>query len=250
MGYYLLIITVILSIFFPFLGLGLLVGIAVFLVVFYFITLRLRDEKYTENQKSFWPRVVLNIILKLQGVKLVVKGREHIPQQGNYVVIANHQSNYDILSLVVAFKDEPIGFVAKKSLGIPWLKEWMKTLGCVFIDRSDARQTMTVLLKEAAPKVANGKPMVLFPEGTRSQASVMNDFNAGGLVIAKKPKAMILPVTIDGTYKIHKNFLPKRIKVFITIHEGIPFSEYSGETNYQVVSENLAKIIRGSINVN
>lgn len=221
-----------------------IIGIGVSLVLFVFIVLYvaailIKRSNASEDTRSILPRIALNIVLKLSRTKLIVEGKEHIPYGENIVVIANHQSNFDILSLIVAFGRLPIGFVAKKSLALPWLKEWMEVIHCVFIDRSKPKETMTILMKEAIPQIKNGKPMVLFPEGTRSKSAVMNKMHAGGLIIAKSPKATILPVAVSNTFKIAKNFPWKKTVVYIRIQEPIRFEEYSVGNDYNGFMERL-----------
>lgn len=209
-----------------------------------------KKAKISENQKSMPPRIILGIALFFSRVKLIVEGEENIPYDENIVVVSNHQSNFDILALIVAFKKLPVGFVAKKSLGIPWLKDWMEVIGCVFIDRSKPKDTMMVLMKEAIPQIKSGKPMVLFPEGTRSKSSTMNKMNAGGLIIAKSPKATILPVAISNTYQVAKHFPWKRTTVYVRIQKPIRFEEYSVGNDYNGFMERLQAQIEKGIEQN
>lgn len=222
----------------------------VLLIVLYFIALYIKQSNISEQKRSMFPRIALRIILKISRVKLVVEGKENIPEHENIVVIGNHQSNFDILALIAAFDTLPIGFVAKKSLALPWLKEWMEVIGCVFIDRSKPKETMMVLMKEAIPKIKSGKPMVLFPEGTRSKSSTMNKMHAGGLIIAKSPKATILPVAISNTYQVAKHFPWKRTTVYVRIQEPIRFETYSVGNDYNGFMEKLQAQIGKDIESN
>lgn len=219
--------------------LGVIVFVSIVLLILFLLAKYLQHADVSENTKSILPRIILKIILKLSRVKLIVEGKENIPYNENIVVIGNHQSNFDILALVVAFDKLPIGFIAKKSLALPWLKEWMKVIGCVFIDRSKPKETLTVLIKEAIPKIKAGKPMVLFPEGTRSKSSEMNKMNAGGLIIAKSPKATILPIALSNTHQVAKHFPWKKTIVYVRIQKPIRFEEYSVGNDYNGFMERL-----------
>lgn len=224
--------------------------ICIIMLVLYVLAILIHKTKWSEAKKSKLPQIVLGLVLRATRTKLVVEGTEHIPEEENVVVIANHQSNFDILALVAAFKTLPIGFVAKKSLAIPWLKQWMEVIGCVFIDRSKPKETMTILMKEAIPKIKNGKPMVLFPEGTRAKSAQMNKMHAGGLIIAKSPKATILPVAISNTYQIAGNFPWKKTTVYVRIQAPIRFEEYSVGNDYNGFMERLQEQIGKDIEQN
>lgn len=217
--------------------------VLILFIVLYFVAISIRNSKASEDTRSVLPRIALGLVLKISRAKLVVEGRENIPYGENIVVIANHQSNFDILALIVAFDRLPIGFVAKKSLAIPWLKEWMEVIHCVFIDRSKPKETLTVLMKEAIPQIKEGKPMVLFPEGTRAKSSKMNKMHAGGLIIAKSPKATILPVAVSNTYQIASNFPWKKTTVYIRIQRPIRFDEYSIGNDYNSFIDRLQEQI-------
>lgn len=219
-------------------------------IVLYLISLYIKQSNLSENARSTMPRIALGLVLKFSRTKLVVEGKENIPYDENIVVIANHQSNFDILALITAFDKLPIGFVAKKSLALPWLKEWMEVIGCVFIERSKPKETMTILMKEAIPKIKTGKPMVLFPEGTRSKSSKMNKMHAGGLIIAKSPKATILPVAVSNTYQIAGNFPWTKTTVYIRIQKPIRFEEYSVGNDYNGFMERLQDQIGKDIEQN
>lgn len=227
-----------------------LLTVVAILFVLYIIAELIKRSKWSEKKKSVLPQIVLGLVLRATRTKLIVEGEENIPENENVVVVANHQSNFDILALVPALKKLPIGFVAKKSLGIPWLKQWMEVIGCIFIDRSKPKETMTILMKEAVPKIKNGKPMVLFPEGKRSKSSAMNKMNAGGLIIAKSPKATILPVAVSNTYQIAGNFPWKKTTVYIRIQAPIRFEEYSVGNDYNGFMERLQAQIGKDIEQN
>lgn len=235
-------------------GLFLLVVLGVIIVLFllalivlYVIARYLIKADVSENTKSFLPRAVLRLVLAVCRVKLIVEGSENVPRDENMVVIANHQSNFDILALIVAFQTAPIGFIAKKELALPWLKEWMRVIGCVFIDRKKAKETLTVFMKEAIPKIKSGKPLVLFPEGTRSKSAVMNKMNAGSLIIAKSPKATILPVAISNTFQVAHNFPWRKTTVYVRIQEPIRYSVYSEGNNYNGFIEQLQQQIEKDV---
>lgn len=227
-----------------------LLTIASLFLLLYIVAQLIKKSKWSEKKKSILPQIVLGLVLRGTRTKLIVEGKENIPEGENIVVVSNHQSNFDILALVPALKNLPIGFVAKKSLAIPWLKQWMEVIGCVFIDRSKPKETMTILMKEAIPKIKNGKPMVLFPEGKRSKSPKMNKMNAGGLIIAKSPKATILPVAVSNTYQIAGNFPWKKTTVYIRIQPPIRFEEYSDGNDYNGFMERLQAQIGKDIEQN
>lgn len=181
------------------------------------------------------------------GSAVTVHGLENLPKDKNAVFISNHQSNMDILVLMSQLP-VPKGFVAKIELGrIPLLSFWMKQIRCVFIDREDMKQSLKVIL-EGIELIKKGYSLVLFPEGTRSKNNTMGEFKAGGLKLATKPKALIVPVTIDGTYKImegnNNKITPALINLYI--HPPIDTKALSKEEN-AALPERLHNIIKSKL---
>lgn len=138
-------------------------------------------------------------ILKAVGVKVNIKGIENIPDE-TCVFVSNHQGNFDFL-VILANIDKSIGFLAKKEiLKIIIVSNWMKKMHCVFIDRSDIKESLKAI-NEGIDNVKKGYSMVIFPEGTRSKSSDMGEFKKGALKLATKANVPIVPLVIDKTYK-------------------------------------------------
>ena len=142
--------------------------------------------------------------LAMNGSTIHISGIENVPTKGGVLFVANHQSNFDI-PILIGHVPRDKGFIAKlELLKVPTFSRWMKYLGCIFIDRKDARQSLTAL-NEAADRLKEGHSLVIFPEGTRSVDGTVGKFKAGSLRLAIKARVPIVPVTISGS----KNIMPK-----------------------------------------
>jgi 1-acyl-sn-glycerol-3-phosphate acyltransferase len=142
--------------------------------------------------------------LSMNGSKINVSGLENVPKDGGVLFIANHQSNFDI-PIIMGYVPRDKGFIAKLELSkVPSFGRWMKYIGCVFIDRGDARQSLKAI-NHAAERLKEGHSLVIFPEGTRSADGTVGQFKPGSLKMAMKAKVPIVPVTISGSI----NIMPK-----------------------------------------
>jgi len=140
-------------------------------------------------------------IIARMNCRIEVDGREHIPHNGPLVIMSNHQSMYDI-PLLMAQMGRIVGFVAKKELfRIPGFSYWMREIGSVNLDRSDARAASRMFKEVAEQMRIHGSALVLFPEGTRTRhpEGEMGPFKEGSLRLAQQGGIPILPVSIDGT---------------------------------------------------
>jgi len=160
-----------------------------------------------------------------------VEGREHIDPKQSYVIVANHQSHYDVFVLYgwlgVDFK-----WVMKKELRrVPVLGIACEKLGHIYIDRSDPRSAVASL-QAAKSRIVNGTSVLFFPEGTRSLTGELGKFKKGAFQMALDLGLPILPVTIVGT----RNILPpKTLNLFpgrarMRIHPPIDTSGYDTTT--------------------
>ncbi|MGB9700572.1 MAG: lysophospholipid acyltransferase family protein [Thermodesulfobacteriota bacterium] len=141
------------------------------------------------------------IQLKTTGTKVRIEGLEKIDPKQSYILVSNHQSNFDIFALLGYL---PIQFrwTAKASLfRIPFLGWAMSRIGYIPIERESPKKAYKSML-QAAEKVKNGVSVMIFPEGTRSPDGQLQAFKKGVFLIALKSQAPILPITIKGTNKI------------------------------------------------
>jgi 1-acyl-sn-glycerol-3-phosphate acyltransferase len=135
------------------------------------------------------------------------------------VLISNHQSNIDIPTIQGYFPFVP-GFMAKKEMET-WMffKTWMPITNSIFIDRINPREGIKAIRK-SVKFIKDGYPMLVFPEGTRSETGEVGEFKNGGFKVAIDSKAKIIPITLKGTYDIQnknsiKMFSNKKVKLII-----------------------------------
>lgn len=153
------------------------------------------------------------------GSRIEIEGLENIPKEGAVLFTSNHQGNFDI-PILLAHLPKPIGFVAKIELTkLPIVSKWMALMECVFIDRKDMRQSLRAITK-SIDILKSGQSMVIFPEGTRSKSSEMDAFKPGSLKMATKAGVPIVPITINGSYKLleanNNRIAPGVVKIIIS----------------------------------
>jgi len=159
-----------------------------------------------------------------------VSGRENIDIKQSYVVIANHQSAFDIFVLYGFLNIDFKWVIKQEARKLPGIGIGCEKVGHIFIDRTD-HDSAIKSLNEAKNKIVNGTSIIFFPEGTRSFDGVVRHFKKGAFKMALELDLPILPVTIIGT----KEILPNKTldlfpgKVLMRIHEPIAVKGYSNE---------------------
>lgn len=145
----------------------------------------------------FWGRTGL----ALAGIRVTVKGGERLPA-GPVIVMSNHQSNFDILTLQGHFPRH-LSWMAKQELfRIPVFGHSMRRGGYIPLDRSDGRKALKSI-DEAAQQIRNGSSVIIFPEGTRTRDGKLLPFKRGGFMLAARAGVPVVPVTLDGTFEIN-----------------------------------------------
>ncbi len=183
-------------------------------------------EDYIYKAASNWAR----FILKVAGAKVTIKGEENIPKNDTVLFVSNHQSNFDI-PLLMAYINVPKGFIAKKELEKwPFISTWMKYIHCIFMDRDNLRKSAEAIV-DGIKLLKSGYSMVIFPEGTRSKGKPVDEFKAGSFKLATKSKKAIVPITINGTYKLLEanNNRIKASEIELIIHKPIDVANLSKE---------------------
>jgi 1-acyl-sn-glycerol-3-phosphate acyltransferase len=214
----------------PFFGISTLIFGAIAAILAFLINARVAS--YIGG--AIWAR--LNIWMV--PIFVTVSGRENIDIKQSYVVIANHQSAFDIFVLY-GFLDIDFKWVMKQELRkLPGIGIGCEKVGHIFIDRFDHESALKAL-STAKEKIVNGTSIIFFPEGTRSSDGIIRDFKKGAFKMALDLDLPILPVTIIGT----KEILPNKTlnlfpgKALMKIHEPISVKDYSDENINELIKK-------------
>ena len=140
-----------------------------------------------------WARAVL----WCAGVRVVVEGRELLPPEDAQVYVATHQSMLDIPALFTVVPPRT-RFVAKRELfRVPLFGQAIRMLGFVPIDREDRRAAVAALGR-AADLARERRPVLVFPEGTRSRDGRLLPFKRGAFALAHELRLPIVPIAVIG----------------------------------------------------
>jgi len=156
-----------------------------------------RDGTLYHKLSRTWSRSILFIC----GIRVRVHGLTKLDRSRNYVYVSNHASMFDIPAIVASIPDQ-IRIVYKRELErIPifgWVLKWGGYIG---IDRGRTSEAMKSL-DEAASKIRNGASVLLYAEGTRTLDGRLQPFKRGAFNLAVKAAVPVVPLTINGSFRI------------------------------------------------
>jgi 1-acyl-sn-glycerol-3-phosphate acyltransferase len=145
----------------------------------------------------------VRVLMALAGIKVEVRGREHIFRSGPAVYMPNHQSYLDSPAMLICLP--PVLFLGKEEFfRIPVLGRAMILRGFIPVDRRNHMRAIGAI-DRAAQSLVSGKSLMVFPEGTRSRDGRLQALKKGVFVMAIKAGAPIVPVSISGS----RNRMPK-----------------------------------------
>jgi 1-acyl-sn-glycerol-3-phosphate acyltransferase len=148
----------------------------------------------TRKLARLWGREMCRVC----GVQVTVSGGQAVAWDEPLIVMANHQSYFDI-PVLYATLPHPFGMLAKQELfRVPVFSAAMRGMRCVPIDRGNRRQSFESL-KRAADQVRGGNSIVVFPEGTRSSDGRVQELKKGPFYLAEMAEVPVVPVGIFGT---------------------------------------------------
>lgn len=182
-----------------------------------------RINKDAKDRSCLWMvQKTFRLMLKIAGVTVTVIGEENVPDEP-VLYIGNHRSYFDIL-LTYSRCPRLTGYVAKKEmLRYPLLRDWMKNLYCLFLDRSTPKEGLKTIL-QAIDYVKKGISICIFPEGTRNKGEELSmlPFKDGALKIAEKSGCPIIPISMNNTQAIFEAHIPFVRKTHVVLEYGTP----------------------------
>lgn len=178
------------------------------------------------------------MIARAGGAKVIAIGEDRIPKDTAVLYVGNHRSYYDVI-LTYLRVPRPTGYIAKKEIEkVPFLRNWMRNLHCLFLDRNDIKQGLKVIL-EAVDLVKKGISITIFPEGTRcKEPDTILPFHAGSFKIAEKGDVPIIPMSIVNSAALWEDHMPtmKKATVIIEYCEPIYIKDLAKEDKKNIAN--------------
>lgn len=197
---------------------------------------------------GYWPASVWSrLFCWLSFVRVTVSGRENIDSKTSYVFVANHQGAYDIFA-VYGFLGHNFKWMMKRSLRRIFIVGYAcERAGHIFVDRSSPAAVRHTI-ETAERRLRDGMSLVVFPEGARTLTGKMGPFKKGAYQLALEFNLPLVPVSIDGSFKVlpRTRLLPRPGHIVLTIHHPIPAP--STEDQRTSVMDQTRQMIASALN--
>ncbi len=143
-----------------------------------------------------WGRTNLVLLRAVGGIDCEIRGREKIPQ-GPVIVAAKHQSAWETFALLPLF-DNPLFIVKRELQWIP-IFGWLMIKGrMVPVDRGAGSQVLPAMTERARAELAQGRQLIIFPEGTRRPAGAEPRYKFGVAHLYAAAGVPCVPIALNS----------------------------------------------------
>ena len=196
-----------------------------------------RAQSYVAGALQVW----LLWILRICNIRLIVERSTLVKPHTSYIVVANHQSMFDMPIYGSLFFSNFPKYIAKVELAkwIPSVSFHLRRGGHAIIDRKDRESAVKAIDKLGYEVIENGCSAVIFPEGTRARKGALGPFKPAGMVALLKQArhTAIVPACVDGSWRLmDKNMLPLPFGLVLRAWIGDPIERRDDEDPYELVA--------------
>ena len=198
-----------------------------FPVFLFELVLHFINREASQRQCQYLIQFMMKVASRLAGIRLTVRGRENIPEEGGVLFVPNHRSYFDFVTTVSVIC--PLYNIGKKELAYPPIVGWwIWLMGTLFLDRSSPKAGLQVI-REATELVKQGKRVLIYPEGTRNKGTMeeLLPFHEGSLKISAWSGCKVVPVALLNTRDIYEAHRPFVRSTEVTMVFGTPIDPAS-----------------------
>ncbi|OIO69592.1 MAG: 1-acyl-sn-glycerol-3-phosphate acyltransferase [Zetaproteobacteria bacterium CG12_big_fil_rev_8_21_14_0_65_55_1124] len=171
-----------------------------------------------------WSGLTFAMLRLICGIRLEVEGREHFPEEA-CVVMAKHQSAAETIAMPILVP--PYVWILKRNLYyIPFFGWALAVMGTIAIRRGNPREAIKQVIQQGSKFLKDNRWVVIFPEGTRTHPGEKGNYQPGGIVLAHKAEAGILPMAHNaGVCWPKRGFIKKPGTIRVRFLPYIPAAE-------------------------
>jgi len=163
-------------------------------------------KRLTVKFSRLWAQAVLGLLALTCGLRHRVRGQENLPA-GPIIIACKHQSTWETLSLAVVV-ERPSFVVKRELLWIPIFGWYLARAGSIAVDRGGRALALRRMLKQARAVAKAGRPIVIFPEGTRAKLGASLPYQPGIAAVYSQLNLPVVPVALNsGLFWGRRNFI-------------------------------------------
>ncbi len=185
----------------------------------------------------FWSRGAMALAKWVVGLDYDVRGRENVP--GGPVIFAfKHQSAWDTI-VIPLLVDDPAIVLKRELTWIPLYGWYLLRTGMIAVDRSGGARALKKMVRVAKARVAAGRSIVIYPEGTRTRPGERRPYHVGIAALYKALDIPVVPVALDsGRYWARRSLIRRPGTIVVeylpAIEPGLPRVAFMAELEERI----------------
>jgi 1-acyl-sn-glycerol-3-phosphate acyltransferase len=173
-------------------------------------------------------RFELWLLKVIVGTKLEVRGQEKLPK-GACLVASKHQSAWETFALIPLFRD-PALLMKRELFWIPFHGWFSKKFEMIPVDRDKGPSALRRMLREAKKRIADGREIIIFPEGTRRAPGAPPDYKTGIVLLYEALRVPCVPVALNsGLFWPRRSLIRRPGTIMVEFLDPIPPGLPKGE---------------------
>ncbi len=195
-----------------------------------------------------WSRVILALLAGTVGLRYRAIGLDRRPK-GAALYAVKHQSTWETLALPLLL-GEPIYVLKRELISVPLFGWYMKRVGAIPVDRAGGAKALRAMIAAARAAAAAKRPIVIFPEGTRTAPGERRAYQPGVAALYVQLGLPVIPVAHNaGLFWGRRSFVKKpgivTIEFLPAIEPGLPRREFMERLENAIESQAVALLTRG-----
>lgn len=148
---------------------------------------------FADRWSSLWGHANLRLQAWVCGLHYRVRGLENLPDQA-CIVMSKHQSAWETIALRAILPPQQSWVLKQDLMRVPLFGLGLKIVRAIPIDRSAGRRAVMKIVKDGTNRLAEGRWVIIFPEGTRTEPGEKRKYGLGGAFLAERSGAPVIPV--------------------------------------------------------
>jgi 1-acyl-sn-glycerol-3-phosphate acyltransferase len=158
--------------------------------------LMLAPRRWMVRSWRIWALGIMALLRVVCGIRVELRGRQYIPH-GPALIAPKHQCMLDVFAQFAWLPDSC--FVTKKELmWIPFFGWYAAKGAMIVIDRAGHATALRKMVADARERFADGRQLVIFPEGTRGEPGVPGDYKPGIAALYRELNLPVHPVATNA----------------------------------------------------
>lgn len=168
-----------------------------------------------------WAQSALALLRLIVGLDHQIRGLDRVPA-GGCIIAMKHQSAWDALILPIVLGD-PAVVVKRELLWLPYYGWYAARAGSIGIDRKAGAGALRQMVAAARPVAAEGRPIVIFPQGTRTAPGAASPYQPGAFALYRALALPLVPAAVNsGLFWGRRSFFKRPGRITLEFLDPIP----------------------------